>query len=72
MNTFCGNGTANGTYYVTGSGTVYACHQGCIGFNCPKPDYSTLATLTSDYIKSTKSVTTTVPITVAVTPTVTK
>ena len=69
MNIFCGNGTANGTYYVTGSGTIYACHAGCFGFNCPKPDYTAIADLTSKYIQSAKTVTATVPITVAVTPT---
>lgn len=67
MNVVCGNGTAQGTYYVTGSGTVYACHVGYFGFG--KPDYTAIIPLESSYIQSAKTVTTTIPVTVAVTPT---
>jgi hypothetical protein len=41
--------------YIGGKGNadVYACHMGCVGSKCPIPDYASLQTLTSDYLKST-------------------
>ena len=70
MNTSCGHIIANGSYATaTGSGAGFLCHQGCIGFNCPKPDYTVLATVSTAYINANNAVTTTVPITVAVVPT---
>lgn len=73
MNSSCGRITGNQITipYVGGKadGNVYACHIGCFGMNCPKPDYGSLTTLTSEYIKSTSSsLTTTVPMTVTLSP----
>jgi uncharacterized protein YceK len=70
MNVSCGHIIGSGTYATAqGNGAGTLCHAGCVGFNCPKPDYAALINLTSAYIQSSSAVTTTVPITVAVVPT---
>ena len=55
MNSTCAHieGSEMTVPYIGGKGNadVYACHMGCIG-NCPKPDYVSLQTLTSDYLKN--------------------
>lgn len=72
MNASCGHVTGNEITipYVGGKaeGNAYACHMGCVGFNCPKPDYIALQTLTSKYIEDSGSaITTTLPMTVTLT-----
>ena len=68
MNASCGHMIANGSYATaTGNGAGFVCHEGCFGFNCPKPDYGTLTSLATNYVNYANAVTTTVPLTVAVT-----
>ena len=70
LNASCGHMVANGSYgTATGSGAGFVCHEGCLGFNCPKHDYASFTNLATAYVDSTNAVTTTVPITVAVVPT---
>ena len=69
MNASCGHIVASGTYATANAnGDGIHCHEGCFGFNCPKPDYGPLMTLTTAYINQSNAVTATIPITVAVTP----
>jgi hypothetical protein len=53
MNSMCGHVQGNEVTipYVGGKadGDVIACHIGCFGMNCPKPDYAALATITAAY-----------------------
>lgn len=59
--------------YIGGKGNadVYACHMGCVGIKCPEPDYSSLATLTSNYLKATgEKITTNGPGTITFTPSI--
>ena len=68
MNASCAHIVGNGSYATaTGSGAGFACHEGCFGFNCPKADYASLTTLATNYVNAANAVTTTVPLTVAVT-----
>jgi len=68
MNASCGHMVGTGSYATaTGSGAGFVCHEGCFGFNCPKPDYASLTTLATNYVNYSNAVTTTVPLTVAVT-----
>lgn len=57
MNSTCAhiNGSEMTVPYIGGKGNadVYVCHMGCIGMKCPEPDYASLQTLTSDYLKTT-------------------
>lgn len=54
LNSLCGHVQGNQVTipYVGGKadGDVIACHIGCFGMNCPKPDYAAIATLTNSYI----------------------
>ena len=71
MNGGCMHIVANGTYAGSANGAMNGCicHMGCIGFNCPKPDYTALAAMEVACVNAANNVTATVPITVAVTPT---
>lgn len=72
LNAACGhiNGTNLSYPYVGGKGdaNVYACHMGCMGMSCPKPDYTTLQALTSDYVKATAGAVASMPATITITP----
>ena len=73
MNSECAhiNGAEMTVPYIGGKGNadVYACHMGCVGVKCPEPDYTSLAKLTSDYLKTTgEKITTTGPGTITFTP----
>lgn len=72
----CGHLTGNEVSipYAGGkaNGNAYGCYMSCIGSNCKAPDYATLQTLTSDYIKyaaEDNKITTTGPSIITVTPT---
>ena len=65
-NMSCGHAQGNGSYATaTGSGAGFLCHAGYIGFG--KPDYTAITTLANNYINAANQITTTVPLTVAVT-----
>lgn len=55
LKTGCGHvtGTEVTIPYVGGkaSGNAYGCYMGCLGFNCPKPSTSDMATIMTNYIK---------------------
>ena len=69
MHSSCGHLVGSGTYATANAnGAGFLCHVDCIG-NCPKSDLTSLTTLTTAYINSNNSVTTTVPITVSLVPT---
>lgn len=73
MNSTCAHisGSEMTVPYIGGKGNadVYACHMGCIGMKCPVPDYASLQTLTSDYLKTTSGKMTTIgPGTITFTP----
>jgi hypothetical protein len=59
--------------YVGGdaNGNAYGCSMGCLGMNCKAPDYTALATITTEYIKDASkdnSITTTGASLITVTP----
>ena len=51
----CGhiNGAEVTIPYVGGkaNGNAYGCYMGCLGMGCKAPDYTALATITTEYIK---------------------
>lgn len=53
MNSMCGHVQGNQVTipYVGGKadGDVIACHIGCFGMNCPKPDYDAITAITTAY-----------------------
>lgn len=55
MNGLCGRitGTELTVPYVGGKANVdgYACHVGCVGLNCPKPDYDAITSIMTSYLK---------------------
>ena len=63
------NGTGSYAGSVNGDLHGCVCHIGCLGFSCPKSDYTALAAMETACVNSAAGVTTTVPLTVAVTPT---
>ena len=69
MHSSCGHLVGSGTYATANAnGAGFICHVDCLG-NCPKPtDSSSLVALTTSYINASNAVTTTIPITVSVTP----
>ncbi len=70
LNGGCMHIIANGSYAGSANGAMSGClcHIGCVGFGCSKPDYMSLAEMQTACINAANNVTTTVPITVAVTP----
>lgn len=70
LNGGCMHVAGNGSYAsVNGATQGCVCHEGCLGFGCPKPDYTSLEAMQVACVNAANNVTTTVPITVAVTPT---
>lgn len=55
MKSGCGhiNGAEVTVPYVGGkaNGNAYGCYMGCVGMSCKAPNYSDLATVTTEYIK---------------------
>lgn len=75
MKSGCGHLTGTGVTvpYVGGKadGNAYGCYMSCLGTKCGTPDYTTLQTLTSDYIKvagNDEKITTTAPGTITFVP----
>ena len=76
MNGFCGRitGSELTVPYIGGKTNAdgYICHVGCVGMNCPKPDYDAITSIMTSYLKAQTTdgkLTVTGPGTVSFTPT---